>query len=184
VLYHAAIFLALVLCALVIDGVLHLAGQPDVGRWLGYLGTFLIVVSFVHSARRLEIISVGRYSIYLRIHEFLAWTGAVLVLVHGGIHFNAALPWIAMTAMLVAVASGLTGKYLLKHFRNNVRDKRRHLVDAGLSPKELEERLYFDRVVERLMRNWRRIHLPIATTFAFFALLHIVSVLAFWRWSP
>jgi len=178
----AVLFLALVLCALIVDGVLHFAGRPDLGRYFGYWGTLLILVSFVHSARKRDLVSWGRPTRYLRVHEFLAWIGALMVLVHGGIHFNALLPWLAMVAMLIAVASGLTGKFLLRKSRTMMKDKRRGLMDAGLSDAEVEERLYWDSLLVGLMQKWRVVHLPITATFAFLAVLHIVTVVLFWRW--
>lgn len=179
---NAVLFFLLVLCALVVDGVLHFTGRPDLGRYFGYWGTLVIIVSFVHSARKRRLINWGRATGYLRIHEFLAWLGAMMVLVHGGIHFNALLPWLAMAAMLVAVASGLTGKFLLRKSRNMMKEKKRTLLEEGLSPAKVEDRLYWDALVVGLMQNWRKIHLPITASFAFLALLHIATVIVYWRW--
>ncbi len=56
----------------------------------------------------------------LRRHERMAWAGSLLVLVHAGVHFNAWLGWLALAAMLINVASGLTGKYLLARARTRL----------------------------------------------------------------
>jgi len=181
-LANALIFLLLVLGAVIVDGALHFFGLPQWGRYLGYWGTLLIVISFGYSARKRNMITTGRPTIYLRVHEFLAWTGAMLVLVHGGIHFNALLPWLALAAMVVAVASGLTGKFLLRKSKIMIRDKKRDLLEQGLTPAELEDRLYWESVFVSLMQNWRAVHLPVTVTFIFLAALHIVTVLIFWRW--
>ena len=109
----AALLVALVLAAIGIDGALHASGLGAVGRWLGPLGTGLIVASFGYSMRKRDRIRVGSARAWLRLHEALALLGALALLVHGGVHLHALLPWLAVLAMLVAVASGLTGELLL-----------------------------------------------------------------------
>lgn len=106
-------FLGLIALALLTDGALHLLGLRWVGRWLGVPGLLLILASFLYSARKRKRITWGRPAALLRAHEAMAWAGSALILVHAGVHFNAALPWLAVVAMLLNVGSGLTGKYLL-----------------------------------------------------------------------
>ncbi len=175
-------FLLVVIGALATDGVLHLLDLAEWGRYFGYIGTGLILLSFLHSARKRKKISIGSPVFYLRIHEFLAWLGSMMVLVHAGIHFNAILPWAALIAMLVTVASGLTGKFLLKKSSAIVAAQQRDLQDEGASASEIKEHLFWDSLVVDLMRKWRVVHLPITSTFLLLAALHIVSVLIFWRW--
>ena len=74
----------------------------------------------------------------------MAWAGSLLVLVHAGIHFNAILAWLAVWAMLINVASGLTGKYLLQRSRRRMEASRQQLRDAGAAAGAVEERLYWD----------------------------------------
>jgi hypothetical protein len=54
----------------------------------------------------------------------MAWLGSLLVLVHAGIHFNALLGWMAVAAMLINVASGLTGKFLVERARRKLSEER------------------------------------------------------------
>lgn len=176
------LFVAMVLGALAVDAALHLLDRPDWGRMLGYIGTTLIVVSFAHSARKRKMIKTGPAPLFLRFHEFLAWVGALMVIVHGGIHFNAPLPWMALIAMLVTVASGLTGKYLLKKSKMTVAERKKGLAGEGLSDIEMAERLYLDSLVVEAMKKWRKVHIPITATFGLLAVLHVISALAFWRW--
>lgn len=68
----------------------------------------------------------------LRWHEFLAWLGSLLVLVHAGVHFNAILGWLAVWAMLINVGSGLTGKFLLDRSRRRLEDARQRMRARGL----------------------------------------------------
>ena len=114
VLPFYASLLALVGAALLLDAVLHLANAVWIGRYLGIPGTLLILASARYSLRKRKIIASGKPAKLLIEHERLAWLGSLLVLVHAGIHFNAWLGWLALGAMCINVASGLTGKYLLR----------------------------------------------------------------------
>ncbi len=181
-LLNFVLFVMLILVALLTDRVLHLAGQPDWGRHLGYWGTAILALSFVYSARKRKLIALGRVSHYLRAHEFLTWLGAMMILVHGGIHFAALLPWLAMAALLTSVASGLTGKYLLKRSNLLIAARRRQLSAEGLTAGELEDRLHLEMLLLGLMRKWRVVHMPITTVFLLLTALHVASVLAFWNW--
>ena len=181
-LVDLALFLLVVLGAVALDGMLHLLGHPGWGRYLGYWGTGLIALSFLHSARKRRKIAFGRVPFFLRLHEFLAWLGAMMILVHGGIHFNALLPWLALAAMLVTVASGLTGKFLLKRSKAIVAERKKSLIDKGVGEDALEEKLYWDSLVVGLMQKWRKVHLPITMTFGLLLLLHVTSVMIYWRW--
>jgi hypothetical protein len=171
---------ALVVAAVGLDAVLHAYDLVWVGLWLGPIGTGLIVVSFAYSLRKRGLIKVGSPHRLLRTHEALASIGALAILVHGGVHFHALLPWLAALAMMIAVASGLTGEFLLSKARNRLNDRERQLRDAGLAETEIEERLQTDALVVRGMEAWRVVHLPIAINFGVLALLHIVTAVAFW----
>ncbi len=152
--------------ALGADFLLHRVGLYWVGRYLGILGTALLVASFAYSLRKRKIIQRGSPKALLDLHEVLSWAGALMILVHAGVHFNAVLPWAAVVLMLIAVASGFTGKYLLKEARERVKDR-----DD-----------WFDALTVDAMKQWRSVHLPITTLFGTLALLHILSILIFWRW--
>ena len=181
-LYYLFIFFLMVMCTIVIDVVLHTFGMVTWGRFMGYWGTGLLSLSFIYSARKRKLIKQGRPQHYLPYHELLAWLGAVMVMVHGGIHFNAALPWLAMAAMLISVASGLTGKFLLKQSKAVVGRKRVCLQQQGLDQESIENRLYWDALMVHWMKQWRKIHIPITSVFVLLSLLHILSILLFWRW--
>ncbi len=172
----------LIASALGVDFLLHRIGWVWVGRYLGILGTFLILVSFLYSLRKRKIIQRGSPKFLLDLHEVLCWAGALMILVHAGVHFNALLPWAAVMLMLVAVASGFTGKHLLKEARERVRTKQAVLSTAGLEGDALESKLLLDSLTVDLMKNWRSVHMPITTLFGTLALLHILSILVFWSW--
>ena len=102
------------------------------------------------------------------------------MLVHAGVHFNALLGWLAVAAMVVNVASGLTGKHLLEHSRRRLTETRPRLREQGLSEEESDERLYWDSLTFDVVKQWRTVHFPITLAFAVLALAHIVAVLLFW----
>jgi hypothetical protein len=174
--------LALAAAALLLDAALHLANAVWIGRYLGIAGTLLILVSLRYSLRKRKIITAGTPVQLLRQHEWLAWGGSLLVLVHAGIHFNAILGWLAVWAMLITVGSGLTGKYLLARSRRRMEASRRHFQDEGLSAGAVEERLYWDSLTFDVIKQWKAVHLPITLAFAVLATAHIVSVFLFWGW--
>ncbi|OSM07275.1 hypothetical protein [Magnetofaba australis] len=180
--WHIGLFVLMIASAIVVDLALHWSGRLAWGRYLGYVGSLSILLAFLYSLRKRKVITVGRPARFLAGHEILSWLGAMLVLAHGGIHANALLPWLAMAAMLTAVASGLTGKYLLQRSREIVRRRQTDLRAQGLSAQELEERLYWDAAAVSLMKQWRVVHLPITAAFVILALLHVVTILLFWRW--
>jgi H+/gluconate symporter-like permease len=175
--------LALAGLALAIDAGLHLADQVWIGRWLGIPGLVLILSSFAYSLRKRKITTRGKPVELLRRHERMAWVGALLVLVHAGVHFNAWLGWLALIAMLVNVASGLTGKYLLGRARTRLEAARTRLAEQGLSPDAIEEKLYRDSLTLGLVRQWRVVHVPITLAFAVLAVAHLVAIGLFWDWQ-
>ncbi len=179
--YLSLLFLLLI--TLVIDGLLHLANAVWVGRYLGIPGTLLIIGSFGYSLRRRKLISAGRPVVLLQVHEYMAWAGSLLVLVHAGIHFNAILGWLAIAAMIVNVASGLTGKFLLERSRRRLDVSRRRMMQRGMNAADVNERLYHDTMTFDVVKNWRVVHLPISLAFGVLAIAHIVSELLFWSWS-
>jgi hypothetical protein len=169
--------------ALAIDAGLHLADQVWIGRWLGIPGLVLILSSFAYSLRKRKITTRGKPVELLRRHERMAWAGALLVLVHAGVHFNAWLGWLALLAMLVNVASGLTGKYLLTRARIRLEAARTRLAGEGLSPDAIEEKLYRDSLTLGLVKQWRVVHVPITLAFAVLGVAHLVAIALFWDWQ-
>jgi hypothetical protein len=177
------IFGALVATTLLADALLHALDAVWIGRYLGIVGTLLILGSFGYSLRKRKKIRWGRPAAWLRAHELIAWLGSVLVLVHAGIHFNAILAWLAVGAMLVNVVSGLIGKFLLDRSRRRLEQARQQMQVQGLPAHELEDRMYWDSLTYDLVRQWRAIHLPITLAFAVLAAAHISAEFLFWSWK-
>jgi hypothetical protein len=179
--YFRLVVLAVV--TLLIDLVLHLTDLVWIGRYLGIPGVILILLSFGHSLRKRGMIRSDNPVRLLRLHEWLAWIGSTLVLVHAGIHFNAVLAWLAVVAMAVNITSGLTGKYLVQRSQRWMNQTKAGLREQGLTDSEIEHRLFWDSLAAGLVRKWRTIHLPIALAFAVLATAHILSTFLFWGWK-
>jgi hypothetical protein len=175
--------IALAAVALLCDAALHLLDAVWIGRWLGIPGTLMIIGSLGYSLRKRKLIRSGQPAKLLRVHEYVAWAGSLLVLVHAGIHFNAILGWLAVWAMLINVASGLTGKYLLGRSRRRLDEARQKMRQQGLSVEQLAERTYWDSLTFDAVKQWRSVHFPITLAFAVLAMAHIVAVFLFWGWK-
>jgi len=164
------------------DFVLHRFNLVWVGRYMGIPGTLLIIGSLYYSLRKRKYVTSGDPKALLSLHEFSAWLGSLMVLIHAGIHFNAILPWLATVAMGVNVISGMVGKMLLHRSRLHVQSEREHFQLRGLSRPEVEQAVFWDAVALKAMVQWRKVHIPIFVVFAVLALGHIVSIFLFWGW--
>jgi hypothetical protein len=175
--------LALAAAALLCDAALHLLNAVWIGRWLGIPGTLMILGSLVYSLRKRKLIRSGHPAKLLRQHEYLAWAGSLLVLVHAGIHFNSILAWLATVAMIINVASGLTGKFLLDRSRRRLDEARQQMRAQGLTVEQQSERTYWDSLTFDAVKQWRSVHFPITLAFAVLVLAHIVAECLFWSWK-
>ena len=169
----------MIFLAIAIDYFLHRFQLVSVGRYLGFVGTLAIVISFVYSLRKRKIIESGSPKQLLALHEYLAWIGSIMLLVHAGIHFNAVLPWLAILMLLIAVASGLVGKFLLKKANETLKEKRQELIKTGMKPEDADKKLFFDSITVDLMKKWRVVHLPITLILGLLSLMHIITIIMF-----
>jgi hypothetical protein len=169
------LYLGLIAATIVFDAVLHRAGLVWIGLYFGPVGTLLISLSFVYSLRKRKKITVGQPKKLLQMHETLSWVGALLVLVHAGVHVNALIPWFAVVSMLVVVASGLTGSVLVKRATEIVRAKRAPAEQGA-------DNTVLDAVTLDIMKKWRLAHMPINAVFLAFFVLHLISAAVFWHW--
>jgi len=172
----------LALATLAGDYLLHRLNLVWVGRYLGIPGTLLIIGSLIYSLRKRKYLTSGNPKSLLKMHEFSAWLGSLMVLIHAGVHFNAIMPWLATVAMGVNVISGMVGKLLLRRSREHVQGQREHYQLRGLCRPEVEQAVFWDAVTLDAMTQWRKVHIPIFFVFAALALGHIVSIFLFWGW--
>lgn len=176
------LFGALILATIITDALLHQFELVWIGRWLGIPGTIIILLSFFYSMRKRKLISFGKPKTLLTLHETLTWIGALMILVHAGIHIYTILPWLALIAMLVTVISGMIGKYLLDRSRRFLAEKKEVYSQQGLSEQEIEKKLFWDATTFDLMKKWRAVHLPITLVFAVLGITHVLSIFLFWQW--
>ncbi len=128
-------------------------------------------------------ISWGSAKYLLQAHELLGWVGALMILVHGGVHFNSIIPWLAIFSMFVVVGSGLTGKVLLKEAKVQLQGKEIELREKKYSGREIEQELLSYSAHVDIMKRWRKIHMPLSMIFFALASLHIIVILLLWRWQ-
>ncbi|PLY16202.1 MAG: hypothetical protein C0631_04630 [Sedimenticola sp.] len=183
VLPFLLMFFSLIVATVIADALLHQFELVWIGRYLGIPGTILILLSFFYSMRKRKLISFGKPKNLLTLHETLTWLGALMILVHAGIHVYAILPWLALIAMMVNVISGMTGKYLLDRSRRYLAEKKQGYAEQGLSDDDIEKKLFWDATTFDLMKKWRSVHLPITLAFAVLGLTHILSIFLFWQWK-
>jgi hypothetical protein len=176
-------FSALVVATMALDAALHFLNAVWIGRYLGIVGTLLIVCSFRYSLRKRKLITSGNPVTLLHWHEYLAWQGSLLILVHAGIHFNSILGWLAVGAMLINIGSGLAGKFLLERARERMLETRQTMLRQGVPEAELEEQVYSDTLTFDVVKQWRAVHFPITLAFGVLALVHIIAVFLFWGWK-
>lgn len=169
----------MIFMTIAIDYFLHKFQLVLNGSYLGFAGTFLIVLSFLYSLKKRKILKSGSPKKLLNLHEYLSWAGSLMLLVHAGIHFNAILPWLAILMLLITVASGLIGKFLLKKSNENLKQKRQLLVAGGRDKEAAEKKLFADSITVDLMKKWRMAHLPITLLLLVFSIIHIVTILMF-----
>ncbi|MCK5668805.1 MAG: hypothetical protein KAI15_06940 [Gammaproteobacteria bacterium] len=177
------LFGSLILATIITDALLHLFELVWIGRWLGIPGTILILLSFLYSMRKRKVISFGKPKTLLLLHETLTWIGALMILVHAGIHIYTILPWLALTAMVVSVISGMTGRYLLGRSRRFLDEKKDMYSLQGLSEEAIDRKLFWDATTFELMKKWRSVHLPITLVIAVLSITHILSIFLFWQWK-
>ena len=176
-------YVLLIISAIFCDYILHLINLVWVGRYFGIVGSTLIITSFLYSMKKRKMISWGSSKFLLQSHELMGWIGALLILVHGGIHFNAIIPWAAMIFMLIVVGSGLTGKFLLQDAKEKLKNREIELREKSFSEEEIQQELLSHSLLVETMQKWRRIHMPLSMIFFALASLHIIFTLLLWRWN-
>jgi hypothetical protein len=169
----------MIFITIAIDYALHKFQIVVNNYYLGFVGTFVLLLSFLYSLKKRKILKSGSPKKLLMLHEYLAWLGSIILLVHAGIHFNAILPWLAVVMLLISVASGLIGKFLLKKSSAHLREKKKFLADKGLDKTAADKKLFLDAITVDLMKKWRMFHIPITLLLVVFSVLHIITIIIF-----
>ena len=176
------IYLLLIITSVFLHVLVHTSDYKWLLRYLGIAGTFLIILSSIYSLRKRKLINFGKAKLLLQIHEAMAWSGSLLILIHAGFEFDSVIPRMAVFAMLIVVASGITGKYLLKQAKNSLKEKRAELTEKNLPENEIERELFTLSLITDKIQKWRTVHIPLTLILAAFGLLHIITILLFWEW--
>lgn len=174
-------YLGLIAATILFDFALHRAGLLWIGSYLGPIGTALIALSFLYSLRKRKKIELSTPKKLLDLHQTLSWVGALLVLIHAGIHFNGLIPWLAVVAMLVVVASGFTGTILVRQSTEILKAQKVQAAEGGGSDGG-EDNLVLDAMTLDLMKKWRMAHMPINAVFLSLFAIHLGTVVLFWHW--
>ncbi len=182
ILPSVLLFAGLIIASILIDLLLHSIGIAWIGRYFGILGTSLIIISFTYSLKKRKLIQSGQPKSLLNLHETLGWLGGVMIIVHGGIHFNAIIPWMALFAMVIVIASGLTGKFLLTEVKGDLKDRVTELKGRGFTQEEIDRDVLFQSLLVGRMQKWRKVHMPLNAIFMALALIHIIGTILMWSW--
>jgi hypothetical protein len=178
-------YLLLVVASLSLDYILHAANLAWIGRYLGPLGTAVLIFSFGYSARKQKLVKSGTLKFFLRMHCNAGWVGTLMILVHSGVHFSALLPWAATALMMVVTASGHVGQYLLRKFREEVKLKKKLLgIADSAEPDDYVQDLqhFLDSLTVKALEQWRTIHMPLVSFLLALAVSHILSIAFFLNW--
>jgi hypothetical protein len=132
--WRAALALVLLAAWLVSGGAFYTPGS-DFGYWLGVAGGSLMLVLLIYPLRKryraLDVLGPLRH--WFRFHLVAGITGPSIILFHSTFHvgsFNAA---IALTSMLLVVASGIVGRYLYRKIHNGLYGSRASAAELQAS---------------------------------------------------
>jgi hypothetical protein len=176
-------YLLLIIAAISLDYLLHVAHLVWVGRYLGISGAFFLALSSGYSARKKKVFKNGGLKIFLKLHCNAGWIGTLMIIVHSGIHFNAILPWTATFLMMVVTASGHVGQYLLKKVKEEVKINMKQLGINATLDEEMEQQHYWDSLTIKTLEQWRMVHKPMVALLLALTVTHIFSILFFWNWK-
>jgi hypothetical protein len=92
----------------------HLTPETGTGYWLGITGAVIVLLLLLYPLRkRLRIMrTLGRVPAWFRLHMIFGIIGPSLILVHTNWHLSSLNATVALIAMLIVVASGISGRYL------------------------------------------------------------------------
>ena len=118
------------------------------GGILGVSGTILMLVPLAAYSvvKRVQIIKrrvTGWVSMrtLLAVHIYTALLGSILVLLHTGHKFDSPLGMALTTMVLVVVLSGFTGRYLMSHINQGLREKQQMLQRLQLGFEQMSDDL-------------------------------------------
>lgn len=112
--------------------------DDGIGYWLGIAGSVTMVLLLLYPLRkRLPPVHwSGSIGLWFRLHMLFGLLGPLAILYHARFTYAATNSGVALVAMLVVVASGLTGRFIYGH------------VHRGFSQRKLETRELLDELAQ------------------------------------
>lgn len=135
-------YFSLIILAILIDIILHFLNLRWIGKSFGIIGVIILLFSFIYSLRKRKYINFSSPKYLLEIHEYLAWLGSVLLLIHSGYQFNALIPWLATLMLIIVVAFGIIGKFILKDASSTLIENKKCLYLKDLIIMRLKKKCF------------------------------------------
>ncbi|MDD5034494.1 MAG: hypothetical protein PHE55_07015 [Methylococcaceae bacterium] len=152
-------------------------GHSQQGHVVGWVGFALILSVFAYPLKKRFDRKWPKN--WFRFHQMAGIVGPMLILIHAGPHFHALVPLFALLAMGIVVLSGVIGSAVHRKALQLLKDERKELLNRGLSPEDVEERLYDLASSEETFRIWQIIHSPMLMMFLSLVLAHVIGALYF-----
>ncbi|CAL1239906.1 hypothetical protein [Candidatus Methylocalor cossyra] len=150
-------------------------GHTQAGHLVGWVGLVMILLTFGYPVRKRRGPKAAWPKGWFLVHQLAGIFGPLLILVHSGAHFHAWVPILAMLAMGVVAVSGVIGVAVHRRARRMLGQERRRLLGEGLSPAEVEGRVFDLASAEEAFRVWQIIHAPMVVLFLALALAHVLG---------
>ena len=154
-------------------------GHTRQGHVTGWIGLAVILFVFVYPIRK----RVGQDRTWprrwLQVHMVAGVVGPLLIMLHAGAHMHALVPILAMVAMGIVALSGIIGQAVHYLALRTLNEKRRQLLQQGVSPEEAEASLFDMASREETFRVWQLIHAPMTLMFMVLVALHVIGALYF-----
>jgi hypothetical protein len=114
-----------------------------IGQSLGLVGTILMIVPFVYSARKRVkgLAAAGTLKSWLEIHLFCGIVGPVLVTFHTAFKFNGIIS-AAYWSMVIVVLSGFVGRYLYVRIPRSIRGNELTRADLDRRAADLQQQIH------------------------------------------
>ncbi len=87
--------------------------QRMLGVSCGVAGTVLLLLSFLYSLRKRDIIQFGTIPNFLRFHWICGWLGSLLIMVHSNLQIKLLFPWLATVFLFLAFIGGCVFDFIL-----------------------------------------------------------------------
>lgn len=157
-------------------------GHTHQGHVTGWIGFAVTLAVFGYSIKKRYGRKKGWPKGWFRVHQVAGVAGPLLIFIHSGLHFHALVPLLAMLAMGIVAVSGVVGVAVHRKALSLMNTQRAELLSQGLSPEDVENRLYELASAEETFRIWQIIHAPMAVIFLALVIIHTVGALYFGGW--